>query len=76
MGVAFAFLVVTLVACTLFIATLIGRLTNGHYWVGALVSATLELAAGFWLVKRGSVQFAKAPYSMPQTRATLTLAKD
>jgi Putative Actinobacterial Holin-X, holin superfamily III len=76
MVVAFAFVVVAVVAFTLFLATFIGRLVNGHYWVGALITGALELGLGFWLVKRGLRDFAKAPYSMPETRATLTLSRD
>ena len=76
MAVAFAFVVVATVAFTLFLATLIGRLVNGHYWVGAIVTGALELGLGFWLVKRGFRDFAKAPYSMPETRSTLTLSRD
>lgn len=76
LAVAFAFGVVAIVAFTLFLSTLIGRLAGAHYWVGAIVTGVLELALGFWLVKRGFRDFAKAPYSMPETRATLTLSRD
>jgi uncharacterized membrane protein YqjE len=76
LAVAFAFVVVAIVAFTLFLATLIGRLVGAHYWVGAVITGVLELALGFWLVKRGFKDFAKAPYSMPETRATLTLSGD
>lgn len=75
LGLAFGVAVVMLVAFTLFFATLIGRVANGHYWVGAVVTAMLEIALGAWLVRRGLRDFGKAPYSMPETRATLTLAK-
>ncbi len=76
LGLAFGVAVVMLVAFTLFFATLIGRVASGHYWVGAVITAVLEIALGAWLVRRGLRDFGKAPYSMPETRATLTLAKN
>lgn len=75
LGVAFAFGVVMLVAFTLFLATAIGRIANGHYWVGALVTAVVNLALGFWLVKRGLGAFKEGPYSLPDTRAGLRVLK-
>lgn len=76
LGLSFGIAVVMLVAATLFLATLIGRLVNGHHWVGALVTGAVELGVGLWLVRRGLRDFGRAPYSMPETRAALTLAKD
>jgi len=75
LGLAFGVVVVTLMAFTLLFATLIGRVANGHYWVGAMLTAVLELALGMWLVRRGLKDFRSAPYAMPATRATFTLAK-
>ena len=49
-----------LVALTVFVATLIGRIANGHMWVGALVTGVIELALGFWLLKRGLVDVRRA----------------
>src|SRR3954463_13076101 len=43
LGVAFGIGVVALVAMTLLMATLIGRLVNGHMWVGAIVTGVVEL---------------------------------
>jgi len=74
MIVAFAFLIVTAVAFTLFLATLMGRLANDNYWVGALVTGALEVVVGFLLVRRGLHDFAQALFSMPETRASITLA--
>lgn len=76
LGFAFGAAVVMLVAFTLFFATLFGRIANGHYWVGALLTAAMEIAAGLWLVQRGLGAFRKAPYSMPETRSSLKLARD
>ena len=74
--VAFAFVVVAVVAFTLFLATLIGRLANAHYWIGAMVTGVLNVALGILLLKRGFRDFSKAPYSLPETRASLTLSRD
>jgi Putative Actinobacterial Holin-X, holin superfamily III len=76
LGLAFGIGVVMLVAFTLFFATLFGRIANGHYWVGALLTAAIEIAAGLWLLQRGMSAFKQAPVTMPQTRATLKLAGD
>jgi uncharacterized membrane protein YqjE len=74
LGVAFGVGVVMLVAFTLFVAALFGRVANGHYWVGAFLVAAIEIAAGLWLVQRGLAALKKAPYSMPETRSTLRLS--
>ena len=76
LGLAFGIGVVMLVAFTLFFATLFGRVANGHYWVGAFLTAAIEIAGGLWLLQKGLAAFKKAPYSMPDTRATLKLARD
>lgn len=75
LGLAFGVTVVTLVALTLFLATAIGRLANGHYWIGALVTAVLEVGAGLWLLKLGSRSFAQAPYGLPAVRSGLRMLK-
>jgi len=53
LGIAFAVAVVGAVMLTLFVVTLIGRVTAGHMWIGALVTGIVELALGAWLVKHG-----------------------
>lgn len=73
--ISFGVLIVALVAFTLFLATLIGRLASGHHWIGAIVTGGLELALGAWFVKRGLQELGRAPYSMPETRAGLRIAK-
>lgn len=75
LGLAFGVGVVALVAFTLFVATLFGRLANGHYWVGALLVGAIEVAGGLWLLQRGFADFARAPYSLPDTRAGLRILK-
>ena len=72
---AFGVAVVALVAVTLFLATAFGAIANGHYWVGALLTAAIEIAAGLWLVQRGLAAYRGAPYSMPDTRTGLRLVR-
>src|SRR4051812_9310909 len=43
LALAFGVGVVALVAMTLLLATLIGRLANGHMWIGAIVTGLVEL---------------------------------
>ena len=69
--VAFGAAVVMFVALTLFLATLIGRLANGHMWVGALVTGLLELGAGAYLIKRGISTMVEPSYSLEASRIAL-----
>lgn len=71
LGIAIAIGVVTIVAFTLFIATLIGRVVSGHMWLGAIVAAVIDLALGAILVKKGLAAFAEPSYSLAETRSTL-----
>jgi hypothetical protein len=75
LAIAFGVLVVALVAFTLFVATFVGRLANGHHWIGAIVTGVLEIALGVWFVKRGLRELGRAPYSMPETRAGLRIVR-
>jgi hypothetical protein len=72
LAVAFGVGVVTLVAFTLFLATLIGRMAAGHMWVGALVTGVLELVVAFVLVQRGLRAFREPSYTLKETRASLS----
>lgn len=74
-GLAFGIAVVALVAFTLFFATFFGRIANGHYWVGAMLTAAIEIAAGLWVLQRGLAAYKAAPYSLPDTRAGLKILK-
>ena len=76
LGLAFGVSVVMLVAFTLFFATLFGRIANGHYWIGAMLTAAIEVALGLWLLQKGGAILKRAPYSLPETRTTLKLARD
>jgi hypothetical protein len=68
MALAFGIGVVTLVALTLLLVTLIGRLANGHMWIGALVTGALELGIGLFLIKRGMRAFKEPSYTLEETR--------
>ena len=61
-----------LVALTVFAVTLIGRLGNGHMWIGAVITGIIELAAGGWLLKRGLSAYAKPSYTLAETRGALS----
>lgn len=71
MSLAFGVSIVMLVALTLFLVTLIGRIANGHMWLGALVTGVLELGVGAYLVKRGLTTFAEPSYSLEDSRNAL-----
>ena len=68
---AFGIGVVGLVAMTIFVATLIGRLANGHMWVGAIVVGVVELVVGFMLLKKGMSAFGEPSYTLRETRESL-----
>jgi uncharacterized membrane protein YqjE len=71
LALAFGVSIVMLVALTVFVATLIGRVANDHMWLGALVTGVIELALGFWLLKRGVSAYAEPSYTLEETRTTL-----
>jgi hypothetical protein len=68
LGIAFGVGVVAMVAFTLLLATLIGRLVAGHMWVGALITGVIELALALWLIKSGMSAFKEPSYTLEQTR--------
>lgn len=72
LGIAFGVAVIMLVALTVFIATLIGRLISGHMWIGAIITGVVELAIGGWLLKRGLSMYAEPSYSLEETRSSLS----
>lgn len=71
LGLAFGVSIIALVALTVFVATLIGRVANDHMWIGALVTGVIELALGFWLLKKGLSTYAAPSYSLEETRGSL-----
>ena len=72
LGLAFGVAVIMLVALTVFIATLIGRLISGHMWIGAIITGVVELAIGGWLLKHGLSMYAEPSYSLEETRSSLS----
>ncbi len=71
MALAFGVAVVMFVSLTIFLATLIGRVANGHMWLGALATGVLELGAGAYLVKRGISAMLKPSYTLEESRIEL-----
>ena len=71
LALAFGAGVVTLVSLTIFLVTFIGRLANGHMWVGALVTGLVELGLGAFLVMRGIRAISEPSYTLAQSRAAL-----
>ena len=63
--------IIMFVALTVFAVTLIGRLANGHVWVGLIVTGVIELATGAWLLKRGLSTYAEPSYTLAETRGAL-----
>ena len=72
LALALGVTIVMLVAVTVFLVTLIGRLGNGHMWIGAVITGILELAVGGWLLKRGLTTYAEPSYTLAETRGALT----
>jgi uncharacterized membrane protein YqjE len=72
LAVAFGIGVVAMVGLTLLMVTLIGRLANGHMWVGALVTGVLELVLSVVLIKKGVGALAEPSYTLEDTRAGLS----
>lgn len=70
-ALAFGIGVVALVAATVVLATLIGRLVNGHMWVGAIVTGIVEVVLAIVLIKRGAHALAEPSYTLAETRASL-----
>ena len=71
LGLAFGIGIVTLVALTLLLVTLIGRLANGHMWVGALVTGALEVIVAMYLFKRGFGSLKQPSYTLEETRESV-----
>ena len=71
LAIAFGAGVVALVALTIALSALLGRLL-GNYWAGTLIVAVLELGAAFVLVKRGMQKMAEPAYTFPESRAALS----
>ncbi|HET9426069.1 MAG TPA: phage holin family protein [Gemmatimonadaceae bacterium] len=72
LALAFGIGTVALVALTLLMVTLIGRLANGHMWVGALATGIVELFVAVMLIKRGAKALGEPSYTLEETRAGLS----
>jgi hypothetical protein len=71
LSIAFGIAVIALVALTITLVSLIGRLADGHYWVGALVTGTIEVGLGILLVLRGVRRFGEPSYTLGESREEL-----
>ena len=71
MGIAFGIGVVMLIALTIAVASGIGELANGNYWLGALLTGAIWIGIGIWLIKRGMHAFTEPSYTFEETRAGL-----
>lgn len=67
LGLAFGAGVVALVAITIFLAALLGRLI-GHYWAGTLIVAVLELIGGFVMIRGGIGRITSPSYTFEESR--------
>jgi hypothetical protein len=63
--------VLAMVSLTIMLIALVGRLSAGHMWAGALLIGAIEVVAGMMLVKRGKGAFGEPSYSLEQTREGL-----
>jgi hypothetical protein len=71
LGIAFGIGAVAMVFFTLTLATLIGRIANGHMWLGAIVTGIVEVALAVVLIKKGLAAFSAPSYTLQQTRESL-----
>ena len=62
---------VAMVAFTIALAALVGRLIGHNYWLGAMVVGVLELGLAAYLLKRGIASFGSTSYTLAETRASL-----
>jgi hypothetical protein len=68
-AVAFGAGLLAIVALTVFIATLIGRVVSGHMWLGAVVAGVLDLVIGAVLLKHGLSAFAEPAHALDELRS-------
>ena len=71
LSMAFGVAVIALVALTITLVSLIGRLADGHYWVGALTTGIIEVALGAFLIVRGVSRFGEPSYTLGESREEL-----
>jgi hypothetical protein len=71
LSMAFGIAVIALVALTIALVSLVGRLTDGNYWAGALVVGGVEIGLGALLVMRGIRRFGEPSYTLGESREEL-----
>lgn len=71
LAIAFGAGTIAMVALTIALAALVGRLIGHNYWLGAMLVGLLELGAAFFLIKRGIRSFGSTNYTLAETRASL-----
>ena len=71
LALAFGAGTVAMVAFTIALAALIGRLIGHNYWLGAMLVGAIELGLAAWLFKRGIAAFGSTSYTLAETRASL-----
>ena len=71
LSMAFGIAVIALVALTITLVSLIGRLADGHYWVGALATGIIEVGLGVFLIVRGVRRFGEPSYTLGESREEL-----
>lgn len=71
LAIAFGATVVVLVAVTVLLAVVLGRLF-GNLWAGTLATGVLELAVGFLALRHGLALYrAPSSYTLGETRSSL-----
>jgi hypothetical protein len=70
LGLAFGVGVIAMVAFTILLTTIFGRLT-GHMWIGALIAGALEAIAGALLILRGTHTLGRTDYTLDESREEL-----
>jgi hypothetical protein len=71
LAISFGLAVVAMMGFTMFVITLVGRVLNGHMWIGAIGVGNIELGLGYLLIKRGTQAFKDESYSLAVTRESL-----
>jgi hypothetical protein len=71
LSMAFGIAVIALVALTITLVSLIGRLADGHFWVGALATGFIEVGLGVFLILRGVRRFSEPSYTLGESREEL-----
>ena len=71
MAMAFGVGVIALVAFTIFLSTVLGRVLGGNLWAGTLTTGAIEAGVGAWLLFRGKDAFSDRPYTLGESRQEL-----